>query len=101
MMTDEDRKNVRRLSLTLPKPDSVYSGSGAEFQVYKAKDWAKPKWKSSALKQLLLYSRKTYLRYGDRALLDKYDAKASIYLVKVSYMAEGVAIDEWLSVRMV
>ncbi len=102
MVTEEcDVNEIRSMERDLPKPSSVYYGSGSYFYVYKAKDWKSKKWTDPFLRQILLYSRKTYLRYGDRELLDKYDSKASIYLVRASYWVEGVYIHEWLSIRMV
>ncbi len=89
----------------LPPPTARYAAPGVEFDVYRAKDLFKNRWNSPALKEILLLCRGSYSRYGDRPLLDAYDTKAAIYLVRASYQQPTTnnqqLVQEWLSIRMV
>lgn len=86
----------------LPAPTAAYAGAGARFELYRAKD-LHGHWNGTALKRITMASRKAYARYGKRPLLDAYDKKAAIYLVRAVYRAnvQGAVSEEWLSVRMV
>jgi hypothetical protein len=94
---------MKKLSTSLPLPIATYKGLGAIFKVYRAKDLHKTKWNNTALKKLVLECRGSYSRYGNRPLLDAYDTKAAIYLVRATYKAKDVKSEasEWLSIRMV
>ncbi len=105
-----DMKSLASLLSKLPKPTAQYAAPGAEFDVYCVKDLSRNHWNSPALKEILLLCRGSYSRYGDRPLLDEYDTKAAIYLVRARYPASFHApfsmipcpkIEEWLSVRIV
>ncbi len=88
----------------LPAPVRCYCNEGVIFEIYRAKDLLQEKWADPALEELSLIARKSYDRYGERPLLDKYDFKAAIYLVRAKYSLPEVTdlpIEEWLSVRMV
>jgi hypothetical protein len=94
---------MKELASALPLPLVVYEGSDVHFEVYRAKDLHRRRWNNTALKHLVLAARSSYSRYGNRPLLDAYDAKAAIYLVRARYHLKGNAKEacEWLSVRMV
>ena len=91
----------------LPAPDSFYKKHNVTFEVYRAKNLYSQKWRHPSLHKLVSASRTSYQRYGLRALFDKYDNKAAIYLIRAQYhgkkLKNGNArlINEWLSVRMV
>lgn len=85
----------------LPFPISIYSNGNAEFSIYRARDMLRDRWNDDALKQLILSCRESFWVYGQRLLLDDYDMKAAIYLIKVSYELDNVGVCEWLSIRMV
>jgi len=87
---------VQKILTRLPRPTSTYKGSGVFFRLYRAKDALQAKWNHPELKKLVLQSRQAYNRYGHRALLDQYDAKAAIYLCRATYKNN----EEWLSIRM-
>lgn len=82
------------------KPISVWFGQGAEFNVYRARDMLTDKWNGD-LKQLVLFCRESFFKYGQRPLLDDFDLKAAIYLVSADYEEAGFEVSEWLSIRMV
>ncbi len=90
----------------LPAPTAQYAAPGVEFDVYRAKGLHRNRWNSRALKEIVLACRNSYARYGDRPLLDEYDKKAAIYLVRARYPVANLqspagSLQEWLSIRMV
>ncbi|MDE2020022.1 MAG: hypothetical protein KGJ13_06790 [Patescibacteria group bacterium] len=97
-------KPIDALLNKLPRPNAGYAARGVEFDVYRAKDLYRSHWNSGALREITLLCRKSYSRYGKRPLLDEYDKKSAIYLVRAKYSAKSSAsshIEEWLSIRMV
>lgn len=101
-----DRNNFNVFLETLPEPIEKYQKNDIYFSVYKAKDYFEDKWVDEKLKKIVLKLRGTFLRYGDVPLLDQYDKKSSIYLVKAHNIMETadereIVCDEWLSVRFV
>ena len=102
-------KSIEPLSAKLPEPTARYAARGVEFDVYRAKDLYRNRWNSKVLKKIALLCRGSYSRYGKRPLLDAYDKKAAIYLVRAKYFSNirnpesGTRdpIYEWLSIRMV
>lgn len=87
-------------------PQATYKFSDVTVRLYKAKDMYKRKWNHPDLKKVTLLCRKTFLRYGNRALLDKFDDKACIYLACATYPVLGsdgrnYFVSEWLSSRLV
>lgn len=82
------------------KPVSVWFGQGVKFNIYRARDMLVDKWNGD-LKKLVLFCRESFLKYGQRPLLDDFDLKAAIYLVSADYETDGFEISEWLSIRMV
>ena len=88
------------MSLNEVKPVSVWFGQGVQFNVYRARDILADKWNGD-LKKLVLSCRESFLRYGQRPLLDDFDLKAAIYLVRADYDVDRFKVSEWLSIRMV
>ncbi len=94
---------MRSFCARLPAPLARYATRGATFVVYRAKSPG-AYWHDPALRTLVLWARNSYARYGTRPALDRFDAKAAIYLVRVNYPSPEDpkrTIDEWLSIRMV
>jgi len=110
MANEKSMESIAVLRAELPPPAARYAAPGVEFDVYRAKDLHAKKWNSPALKNILLLCRKSYRRYGNRPLLDEFDKKAAVYLVRARYSKRGIPcrmshvacrIEEWLSIRMV
>lgn len=101
-MEGHEADRARLLAAQLPRPDARYAAGDATFEVYRAKGTC-PRWSDLVLQKLVLFARNSYLRYGDRPTLDRYDMKAAIYLVRASYPNPddpGRILEEWLSIRM-
>lgn len=96
-------QRIRLLVSKLPEPSSVYSYDGANFAVYLARDFKG--WISEDLKDMVEMARFSYYRYGKRKLLDEYDDKSAIVLVRATYKIEKekriFLVSEWLSSRLV
>lgn len=98
---------LRVLLRRLPEPVSKHTIGTVDFEIYKAKDLLNPNWINEALFRLVLDARMSYYRYGDFTLLDEYDKKSAIYLVRVRYklplfgIKQGCPVEEWLSTRLI
>ena len=75
------------------------------IRIYESKRLYSHNWVSDELREVTLSARQSFLRYGNRDLLDKYDSKSSIYLARATSFSEtsdGVApVEEFMSVRIV
>jgi hypothetical protein len=93
------------MSGQLPTPIKTELLAGAKLSVYLAKDFFKSEWSSKKALKILKQARRSYLRYGNVPLLDKYDRKSLIYLVRAEYKVKidkkTLPVEEWLSVRFV
>jgi hypothetical protein len=98
----------------IPPPLATYRSPRAVFEVYRAKDMHASRWNDSALKDMVMLCRMSYVRYGKRPPFDLQDKKAAVYLVRVKYQrsesvfhptarkaSDPVPLEEWLSLRMV
>jgi len=88
----------------LPLPQKTYKlGDGTVFDIFRAKNLFSPDWNHPHLEALVLFARSSFGRYGARPLLDNFDAKAAIYIIRASYpdSASHGRTEEWLSIRMV
>ncbi|MBI2021152.1 hypothetical protein HYS99_01410 [Candidatus Giovannonibacteria bacterium] len=94
-MQDYYLDRVKSLSRQLSKPDFFCETGGVSFYLYKAKNLHNPKWINENLYKITLILRRSYFRYGKRTLIDEYDKKSAIYLVR----AQKGSYEEWLSYR--
>ena len=94
-MQDRYLNKVKSISRGLTKPDFFCNARGVSFSAYKAKDLHNSRWLDKKLRKILLILRRSYYRYGKRPLIDRYDGKSAIYLVR----AKKGAYEEWLSFR--
>lgn len=93
--------NIHQYIDAIPSPIAVYRNSHQRYDVFRCHDLWAPEWNHRILSGLLLEARRSYFKYGQRALIDAYDEKAAIYLVRASYKRCGKPTCEWLSIRMV
>ena len=63
------------------------------------KDLFKNSWPSSELRHLVIVTRNTYKRYGNRPALDPSDKKAAIYLVRARYRVKKALVEGALGGR--
>jgi len=91
---------IRFLLPKLPLPILQCKIKDAVFKVYKVKGWLDSRLYDQHLYKLLLTARESFGVYG-RPLLDKYDPKSAIYLVRVQYPLSSYPVEEWLSMRLV
>lgn len=86
----------------LPAPIKTVTMAGAKFYVYLVKDFFQNKYNEECLK-ILKTARASYLRYGNVPILDQYDSKSLIFLVKTVYKTryenKEIPTEEWLSLR--
>ena len=94
-MPDYYLNKVKTLSRGLTAPALSCTARGILFSVYKAKDLHNPRWLDKNLYKILLILRRSYYKYGKRPLIDEYDGKSAIYLVR----AKKGPYEEWLSFR--
>ena len=85
---------------------SIYRSLRARFDVLRTKDLHSPKWNHDSLLAMIISCRESYHQYGSRSLIDKYDEKAAVYVVRATYHVNddrGVSheVNEWLSSRIV
>lgn len=109
----EDKKRepagLRSLLRALPKPLAVWRlpRRGARFELYRAKGLGTGQWDNAALFGCTLLARRSYRRYGEVPVLDSYDEKSAVYLVRARYrnffpgQQRYFALEEWLSVRFI
>jgi hypothetical protein len=93
-------KDIEDSIMSLPEPVAVYTIENTLFEIFRAKDLDKKNWSDRNLEKLVKSARLSYLRYGDRPLLDPYDSKSAIYITKASYQRNGKKIEEWMSGRV-
>ncbi len=98
-------QEIRELGTALPPPITKRVIGGIQFEVYQTKDLFRGEWKNDALRKLVIASRTSYQRWGDFQPLDRDDAKAVVYLVRLDYSLrgklDGAVIEEWVSYRFV
>ena len=96
---------IRELGTALPLPITTRIIGGIQFRLYQAKNLFQDQWKSDALRKLVVISRTSYQRWGDFRPLDRDDAKAVVYLVRLNYplrrKLDGATVEEWVSYRFV
>jgi len=88
------------------RPNAQYKCGDAIISLYRAKNIYSKRWNDPGLRKVTLICRETFLRYGNRALTDRYDSKAGVYLARASYAIPGndgkiQIVNEWLSSRLV
>ena len=78
---------LKEISLQLPDPNKQEKIGPAVFDIYRAKDRTTIEFNSTPMKMLVQEARRTYhvLYGGDIPLIDPYDDKSDIYLVRVTY----------------
>ncbi len=98
-------QEIRELGAALPPPIAKRVIGGIQFEVYRAKNLFHNEWKDDALRRLVIASRTSYQRWGDFQPLDRDDAKAVVYLVRLDYPLrdelDGAMVEEWVSYRFV
>jgi len=91
--------------LSLPTPACEYHQNDTHIFVYKLKDSQEKDFKNNHLSSLLCEARKSYLRYGDVPLIDRYDAKSTVYLARAMYplvhKSISCYVEEWTSLRFI
>lgn len=99
--------SLPKLVSSLPANDKKVLLGNNTFQIYCAKELFQDAWTHPTLHRLVLEARKTYQEiYGDIDLLDKYDKKSAIYLIRVTYPFsishnKSIEVEEWFSLRFV
>ena len=85
----------------LPKPISSYKFKNVNFSIFLVKDLFNPKWENGKLLKILKRARASYNIYGNVPLLDEFDKKSLIYLIKAEYSehSKKTKMEEWLSIR--
>lgn len=89
----------------LPSPTREFQEGDTHVFIYTVKNSDETYFSHPELYKILCEARKSYWRYGDVPLIDKYDAKSSIYLTRVIYPSiQGGAhcfLEEWTSMRFI
>jgi hypothetical protein len=77
--------------------------NGVVFSTFLAKNFFRPSWSNSYLLSLVKRARKSYLRYGSVPLIDGYDSKSLVLLVRATYFHKfnnkNVKLTEWFCLR--
>lgn len=89
----------------LPPPVNSLQINQVRFEIYLAKDIYNSAWNGQCLHSLVLKARESYGRYGNVPLIDEYDLKSAVYLVRAIYPEKTADreywVEEWLSLRFV
>ena len=89
----------------LPSPTREFQEGDTHVFIYTVKSSDEKIFFHPELYKILCEARKSYWRYGDVPLIDKYDAKSFIYLTRVVYPSvQGGAhcfLEEWTSMRFI
>lgn len=96
-----DSRALRALVREAPKPNACYVARDVRIDIYRAKRLYQPTWANPVLFRLVIDARGSYYRYGDYPPLDIYDRKSAVYLARVRYVAHGIPLEEWLSMRFI
>lgn len=104
--TDLSIDDLRRIEKDLPAPSYTERIHDTTFEIFVVKHAFSDIWKNDLLRRLIVEARKTYRSlYGEIPLIDEYDKKSVIYLVKSSYALSVGSVPiqcaEWLTVRFV
>lgn len=92
---------IQSLSKKLPKPEKSYAWQGVNFDLYIAKNFNTSKWLNQQLKGIVLLCRKSFKRYGNVPLVDEYDKKSLIILVRINYAENNKRLTEWFTLRVI
>ncbi len=101
-------KEIREISIYLPKPINTENIGNTKFEIYLAKKLFKPQWDDQILRRLVVEARKTYKEYygDDINEINLYDDKSAVYLVCTSYnyrnpQGKEFPVKEWFSLRFI
>lgn len=96
----EARDKVRHLRLHLPPPVGVFHFNHTAAFVYRVRTISRLD--EPSLLEVVQQARRTYHIYGqDIPLIDSFDHKSAIYLVRFVYRVNDVETEEWFSMRFV
>lgn len=105
IVKQKNSKELQQVTSILPSPLTIYRTDTVSCDIYRAKDMFCSQWNSEILQTLVVDARGSYYRYGNLSLLDSYDPKSAIYLVRASYKVffheagQSLPVEEWLSMR--